>query len=86
MDYIVIPEGVTTINTSAFDYTDNPAGAHTFAIFYEGIEIPAGWEKGWNRYTWVTGDGFTYSHTGYITVYVAGEWHYENGIPTPNSP
>ena len=85
MDYIVIPEGVTTINISAFSYTDNPAGSHKFAIYYEGSEVPAGWAEGWNKYIWVTGDGFTYSHTGYITVYVAGEWHYENGTPIPDN-
>ena len=73
LSYIVIPENVNIIGYNAL-FTDM---TRRINVFCEHVSKPAGWHEVWyNKFDDLTGSQ--------KCVYWAGEWHYENGIPTPN--
>lgn len=91
LDYIVIPSSVTTIGAGAF-FREILESESTFCIYLEHESIPEGFykkeyddDRSWNTYySHAEFDGVDYyTSLKEYKYYLANEWKYVNGIPTP---
>ena len=70
LKWVVIPESVVTFGEYCFTYSIN------CIAYLELDEIPSSWSNKWCN----SGAG----GEGQITYYLKSQWHYEDGVPTPN--